>query len=124
MSLWSKPNSPVSAVGDDLLQRVASTFKISRHAMLVRLVQLGYVDPNYYWGVKKAQFEEEENNYRAFGRSKYYGSRFRSTCGDLYTGLVLEAWSNGAINGHNAAEFMGSKSVKHLEDVRREFYPV
>ena len=123
MRLWAKPNAPVSALGDDILHRIATAFKVSRHSMLIRLVHLGYVESDYYWKVRRPQFEEEERNFKTFGRSKYYGSRFRSTCGDLYTGLVLEAWSNGAITNHNAAEFMGTKSLKHLEDIRREFAP-
>ena len=86
MELWAKPNTPVVALGDDTLQRIASTFKVSRHAMLIRLVHLGYVAPDYYWNVKLPQFQEEERNFKSFGRPKYYGSRFRSACGDLYTG--------------------------------------
>jgi Zn-dependent peptidase ImmA (M78 family) len=121
MAMWSKPNDPVAALGDDTLQRMASAFKTSRHAMLIRLVNLGYVRPEYYWAVKRPQFDEEESNYKAFGRSRYYGSRFRSARGDLYTGLVLDAWASGLISNHNAAEFMGTKSIKHLEDIRREF---
>lgn len=119
--LWNKPDIPVAVLEDNLLRRIAAAFRVSRHAALIRLVHLGYVDPEYYWGRKKAEFEREEAEYKSFGRPRYYGGRFRSTCGDLYTGLVLEAWGGGSITNHNAAELMGTKSLKHLEDIRREF---
>ena len=121
INYWAKPNSAQAAVEDDLLQTLAKSFRVSKHAMLIRLVHLGYVSPDYYWNVKREEFIKEEAEYKAFGRTKYYGSRFRSRCGDLYTGLVLEAWATGNITNHSAAELMGIKSFKHLDDIRREF---
>jgi hypothetical protein len=85
--------------------------------MLIRLVHLGYVQAAYYWDVKKAQFDEQDKKKR-FGRTKYYGSRFRASYGDLYTGLVIEAWTSGRITNHNAAEYMGIKNLAHLNDIR------
>lgn len=119
--LWAKPNSPVAAIGDDLLGNLANTFAVSRHAMLIRLVDLGYVDPSYYWDVKRDQFIQSERDYKGGGIPKYYGVRYRSAHGDLYTGLVLEAWGEGAITNHNAAEFMGIKNLRHLFDLRENF---
>ena len=55
------------------------------------------------------------------GRSEYYGSRYRNTQGDLYTGLVLEAWGMDRITNHNAAEFMGIRNIAHLEAIRDHF---
>ena len=89
--------------------------------MLIRLVHLGYVKPSYYWNVKKPQFDNEEKDYKQYGRSEYYGTRYKNTLGDLYTGLVLQAWSSGRITNHNAAEFMGIKNFAHLEDIRDHF---
>ncbi len=89
--------------------------------MLIRLVNLGYVDADYYWLVKREQFIAAEGAYSSGGRSKYYGSRYRSACGDLYTGLVLEAWNVGRVTNHNAGEFMGIKNLVHLEAIRDNF---
>jgi hypothetical protein len=89
--------------------------------MLIRLVDLGYVEADYYWNVKKPEFDKQEDRYKGGGRSEYYGSRYRAAQGDLYTGLVLEAWSSGRITNHNAAEFMGIKNLRHLDDVRDHF---
>ncbi len=50
--------------------------------------------------------------------------RYRARQGDLYTGLVLEAWANDRITNHNAGEFMGIKNMNHLEDIRRHFSPL
>jgi Zn-dependent peptidase ImmA (M78 family)/transcriptional regulator with XRE-family HTH domain len=115
------PRRPESAIDDGKIAAVANAFCVSRHAALVRLVELRYVDEDFYWRVKRPQFVEQEKDYKGGGRPKYYGSRFRSSRGDLYTGLVLEAWSNGKITNHNAAEFMGIKNLAHLDDIRSHF---
>lgn len=119
--LWAKPNAPLPAIGDDMLARLANAFAVSHHAMLIRLVHLGYVEPNYYWDIKRHEFLQKERDFKGGGIPKYYGVRYRSAHGDLYTGLVLEAWSEGAITNHNAAEFMGIKNLRHLFDVRENF---
>jgi Zn-dependent peptidase ImmA (M78 family)/DNA-binding XRE family transcriptional regulator len=113
-----KSSRPMAAISDNALNQLAKAFAVSRHAMLIRLVNLGYVQASYYWDVKRPQFLEEEQSYKSGARSKYYASRYRSSRGDLYTGLVLEAWSNGIITNHNAAEFMGIKNLAHLDAIR------
>jgi Zn-dependent peptidase ImmA (M78 family) len=115
--LGESPTAPAAEIADAVLERLASTFRVSAHAMLIRLVHLGYVQAAYYWDVKKAQFDEQDKKKR-FGRTKYYGSRFRASYGDLYTGLVIEAWTSGRITNHNAAEYMGIKNLAHLNDIR------
>ncbi|MEN8859008.1 XRE family transcriptional regulator [Qipengyuania flava] len=118
---WAKPNEPLNAIGDETLKQWARSFGISKHAMLIRLVDLGYVEPQFYWGGKRAEFLKEEEDFQGGGRSKYYGVRFRSQNGELYTSLVMEAWDRGLITNHNAAEFMGIKNLAHLNDIREDF---
>ena len=89
--------------------------------MLIRLVDLRYVTPSYYWEVKRPQFLEEEANYRGFGRAKYYGTRYVNSLGEFYTSLVMQAWSAGRITNHNAAEYMGIKNLAHLKDIKANF---
>ncbi len=115
------PKKPRESIEDEFLKLVASVFRVSPHAMLIRLVHLGYVDAVFYWDKKKHQFDEEERSLRSFGRAKYYGVRYRSRMGDLYTGLVLEAWATGRLTNHNAAEYMGIKNLDHLYDIRSHF---
>lgn len=121
--IWAKPNAAMPAIGDEMLARLANTFAVSRHAMLIRLVDLGYIESAYYWDHKRADFLKEESDFKGGGIAKYYGTRYRSAQGDLYTGLVLEAWDIGAITSHNAAEFMGIKNIRHLDDIREKFRP-
>jgi Zn-dependent peptidase ImmA (M78 family) len=115
------PTQPAPFISDGNVNDLASTFRVSAHAMLIRLVHLGYVLPAFYWSIKKPQFEQQEASYKSFGRSEYYGTRFRNALGDLYTGLVIEAWSNGRITNHNAAQYMGIKNLQHLNDIRDHF---
>lgn len=119
--IFSQPLSPLERIGDVQLNALAKTFAVSPQAFLIRLVNLGYVRSSYYWNVKRPQFLEEEARYKSHARAKYYGSRYRTSRGDLYTGLVLEAWSNGIITNHNAAEFMGIKNLSHLDAIRDRF---
>lgn len=119
--IWAKPNQPNPRIGDDALGQLANTFSVSRHAMLIRLVQLHYVAPEYYWDVKRPEFLRQEAEFKGGGKARYYGTRYRNAHGDTYTGLVLEAWGNGQITNHNAAELMGIKNLTHLFDIRDNF---
>jgi Zn-dependent peptidase ImmA (M78 family) len=115
------PPAPLASFPDDDLRAFANYFGVSEHAMLIRLVHLRYVSESYYWEVKKPFFDAQEANAKSFGRSKYYGVRFRGNQGDLYTGLVLEAWATGRITGHHAAEYMGIKNLQHMFDIRENY---
>lgn len=115
------PQSPLDEISDEVLHRAALHFCVSEHAMLIRLVHLRYVSADYYWAVKKPQFDEHERNYKSFGRSPYYGSRYRNRQGDLYTGLVLEAWATRRITNHHAAEYMGIRNLQHIIDIRDHY---
>lgn len=119
--IFPRPANPLREIADETLKEIARHFGTSEHATLIRLVHLNYVRSAFYWDVKKAAFEEEEANYRSFGRSTYYGSRYRNSLGDLYTSLVIDAWAAGRITNHNAAEFMGIKHFSHLKDIRDKF---
>ena len=119
--LHPAPPRPEGAIDDGRIATVANAFCVSRHAALIRLVELRYVTAQFYWEVKRPQFLRQEKDFKGGGRPEYYGSRYRSQRGDLYTGLVLEAWSTGMITNHNAAEFMGIKNISHLDDIRSHF---
>lgn len=119
--MGAKPSRPDISVTDDELARMADIFRVSAHAALIRLVQLGYVQESYYWDIKKPRFDDDEREFKSFGRARYYGVRYRSEHGDLYTGLVLEAWMSGRITNHHAAEYLGIKNLDHLENIRADF---
>ena len=112
------PIRPAVRISDEELSQTASRFGVSPHAMLVRLVQLKYVDRSYYWDVKRPEFLAAEAKFKQIMRSKYFGSRYSASLGELYTSLVLEAWSSGRITNHQAAEFMGIKNLEHLHAIR------
>ena len=115
------PTRPSPEIDDATLNAVARSFRVSAHAMLIRLVQLRYVDEDYYWSVKLPQFRKEEQAWKAGGRTRYWASRVVNSLGNLYTGLVLEAWGTGRIPFHQAVEYMGLPSPSHLGVIRQEF---
>jgi len=109
-------------IADAALYELASAFRVSAHAMLIRLVELGYVEEDYYWSVMLPRFRKEEAAHEeGFRRSRYWAQRIVNKLGDTYTGLVLEAWGTGRIPFHLAADFMGLKNPAHLPIIRQEF---
>lgn len=119
--IWAKPNQPDVQIDDGELGRLANTFSVSRHAMLIRLVQLKYVDEDFYWSKKRPEFLQQEQDFKGGGIPAYYATRYRNAYGDTYTALVLDAWGNGRITNHNAAELLGIKNLAHLFDIRDNF---
>lgn len=116
-----KPRSAATYISDEDLHRIASIYAVSSHAMIVRLVNLGYVSSDFYWNKKRKEIIDAENNAKQFGRSEYWAVRFVNSNGDLYTSLVLDAWRNGLITNHNAAEFMGINNLAHFNAIQEKF---
>ena len=116
-----KPTSPADRIDPDKLSDLTKAFCISRHAMLIRLVGLGYVKSVFYWNTMRPVLLAEEEGYKSFGRSKYYGKRYINAKGRYYTGLVMSAWSEHYITAHNAAEYMEIRNFKHLRDIREDY---
>ena len=112
------PSVPHKNIDDESLGRFAKTIRVSEHALLIRLVHLGYVARAFYWDIKQPQYEALEARYKGFGRTKVYATRFKTKHGDLYSGLVMDAWSQAKITGHSAAEYLGIKSFTHLNALR------
>jgi len=72
-AIAAHPASPKGfrdSISDIELRALASAFAVSRHAMLVRLVALGLVDPWYYWRVKRSAFIKEESEYLPGGAER------------------------------------------------------
>lgn len=116
-----RPPKPLERIDTIILGNLAEMFAMSRHAMLIRLVALGYVRPQFYWKTMRPIFLREEQDHRSFGRPPYYGKRYVNAKGRYYTGLVMSAWSGGHITAHNAAEYMGIKNFEHLKDIREDY---
>ncbi len=115
------PPVPWSEIDDVTLAAIARHFKVSQHAMLIRLVDLRYVDADYYWGVKRPQFLADEARWKSGGISKVWASRIWNQLGHLYTGLVLEALGTGKIQPHQAQTLFGISNPAHLTTIRQEF---
>ena len=120
-AMFPKPNSAAPDIEPSLLSDLAEKFAMSRHAMLIRLINLGYVQSQFYWKTMRPRFLQEEREYESFGRPKYYGKRYINRKGNYYTGLVMSAWSSGQIGAHNAVEYMGIKHFKHIQQIREDY---
>lgn len=115
------PDKPWDEIDDVTLAAIARHFKVSQHAMLIRLVDLRYVDADFYWRVKRPQFLAEERLWKNRGLPKIWASRIWNQLGQTYTGLVLEALGTGRIQAHQAQAFLGISNPTHLATIRQEF---
>lgn len=115
----SPPHVPAPTFDDGLLAAASRAFKVSRQAMLLRLIHLRYVSEDFYWS-KLEEFEAERREWRGFGRSKYYGVRYVNAYGERLTRLVLHAWDVGRITDHGASRFLGIKNLRHLDAIRAD----
>lgn len=115
----SPPSAPARAFDDSQLIAHSRAFKVSRQAMLLRLIHLRYVTEAFYWS-KSEEFEAERREWRAFGRAKYYGARYVSAHGQRLTRLVLHAWEAGRITDHGAGRFLGIKNLSHLDAIKAD----
>lgn len=79
LSGFINPSRKLAEINDGDLTRLANKFAVSRHAMLVRLVQLDIVEADYYWKVKRPQFLEEEKKKSAVTRAGYPSRLLRKT---------------------------------------------
>lgn len=117
----NKPKRPMDSIEIEQLNSLSDMFGTSRHAMLIRLVCLGYVNSKFYWKTMRHVFLKEEKKLISYGRPKYYGKRYINSQGRYYTGLVMTAWSGGFISAHNAAAYMGIKNLDHLKSIREDY---
>ena len=115
------PDEPWDAIDDVTLAAIAKHFKVSHHAMLIRLVDLHYVDADFYWSIKRPQFLAEERMWKSKGIAKVWASRIWNQLGHTYTGLVMEALGTGKIQAHQAQAFLGISNPAHLTTIRQEF---
>ncbi len=95
-----------ASISDDDLNAAAANFGVSAHAMLLRLIQLGLVDEEFYWKVKRDEIlnaDPDRTPYSKCERDSYW---HRSRNGDLYTCLVLEAVALDEICWHDAGRFL------------------
>ena len=65
------PNTPRESIVDADIERLALYFGVSEHAMLIRLVELRYVEADYYWDVKRPIYVQDERDFQAFGSQSF-----------------------------------------------------
>ncbi len=114
---------------DDVLQRFARTYGVSREVVLRRLLTLGKTSPAFY-AEKRAMFQEE---YRRWVRKRSeseggptYLTTVVSRHGRLYPRVVFEAYSQATITASEASSYLGvkTKHFRSLEsDVFRQMHP-
>ena len=75
--IFPRPVARLKSIDDDFLRRIANRFSVSDHAALLRLVDLNFIDEEYYWNKKRAEFDSYERSYRGGGIARYYRNKIQ-----------------------------------------------
>lgn len=93
---------------DDRIRRLSNRYKVSRQALLLRLVTLGKVGQDFYTE-KKAQFEQEYREQaqpNGSGGGDYYRLKVRDL-GRRFITSVLTAYNQGDISSRDTTRYLG-----------------
>ncbi|MGQ0656803.1 MAG: ImmA/IrrE family metallo-endopeptidase [Chromatiales bacterium] len=127
-SLLKEPDvaraTPSTEWPDDVLSHLAQRYSVSREAMLVRLLELGKTNQEYY-DAKRRDFQREYERYRARKAEKPafvpYKYRVLNRNGRAYTKLVLSALHEDLITTADVASLTGV-NLKHMGSVEEELF--
>lgn len=105
------------------ISALADKYKVSREALVRRLVSLGRASSDFYWA-KRREYQP------GYGRGTLEREGFRVSFqrrrvrdyGRGYVRLVLEAYHRGRINTLDAADYLGGVNVRHLPSFEQEAY--
>jgi Zn-dependent peptidase ImmA (M78 family) len=118
LGLSETPKRPVSDLPDEVSARIARMFGVSQEVILRRLVTLHRLPLPFY--LKK----REELKGRPSARPRQEGgfappsTMAVATNGRLFTGLILDAYSEEKIGTSDVLEFLGVRT-KHLNKIRK-----
>lgn len=115
------PNSAPEAWTMDQLGALAKPFRVSREALLVRLVNLGRATHQHYLAMRPL-FREEYLTFRQSQKSESDGGPSPAVMavrnlGKPFIHLVLDAYANERIGLSTVSDYLGVK-LKHLPKIR------
>lgn len=115
------PNSAPEAWTMDQLGALAKPFRVSREALLVRLVNLGRATHQHYLAMRPL-FREEYITFRQSQKSEGDGGPSPAVMavrnlGKPFIHLVLDAYANERIGLSTVSDYLGVK-LKHLPKIR------
>lgn len=103
---------------DNEIRMLARRYKVSREALLWRLLTLGKTTPDLY-REKRAQFIEEYRKHREETKGFAPPDAVAvARAGDFFTRLVLESYHRERITSGSVAEYLDVK-LKHLQNIER-----
>lgn len=113
-----------AAMADEDIARVARRFGVSRPALLLRLIGLGYTTWDFYFK-KVAQYNDEFERSRAArppvsGMRRNMPQESLSNLGRSFVGLVLGNYHQRRITLSDVSGYLGIR-VKHVESLQRIF---
>jgi Zn-dependent peptidase ImmA (M78 family)/DNA-binding XRE family transcriptional regulator len=103
---------------DDQIKAVARRFKVSREALVRRLLTLGRTTPEFY-RKKREQFIDEYRRKREEQKGFAPPDAVALTrAGNLFTQLVLDSYRRELITSADVSEYLDVK-LKHLQNIER-----
>jgi Zn-dependent peptidase ImmA (M78 family) len=94
---------------DSQIRALSSRYKVSREALLIRLVSLGKASQSFYL-TKRQQFEQEYAEFAQRQKEKGGGNYYRQRVRDLgrrFVRTVLSAYAQDAISSRDVTTYLG-----------------
>jgi Zn-dependent peptidase ImmA (M78 family) len=105
----------ITRVDDEIVERLAERYRVSREVVLRRMLDFGLVGPEYYQ--RKAQEWSQQVEEDGGGRGGNYYLTQATYLGDNYLRLVFGKYYQGKITEDQLADYLGvrTKSIDGLE---------
>lgn len=110
---------------DDVIQKLAKYYKVSRHVILLKLINIGILPQEIYnqkvsnWADQyKHQKRNEKSNKRS-GGGDYYNTHL-TYLGERYTSLAFEKYHQELCSVEKLSDCLNVK-VRHLEELENRF---
>lgn len=112
-------------LSDMLIADLASTYSVSKEAIMYKLYSLRYITSDDYNSLKEFFYGDAIRAKRTAGDEKSSGGNYYFTklsyLGSQYTGAVFNQYFSGAIDSYRAGEMLNSK-VEHLPKLEAAFF--
>ena len=114
-----------SEYNDEIIQKLAKYYKVSRHVILLKLINIGLLPQDIYnqkvrnWADEyKAQKRNEKSSNKS-GGGDYYNTRL-TYLGEKYTSLAFEKYHQELCSVEKLSDCLNVK-VRNLEELENRF---
>ncbi len=114
-----------SEYNDEVIQKLAKYYKVSRHVILLKLINIGILPQDIYnqkvrnWADQCEHQKRNEKSNKTSGGGDYYNTHL-TYLGEKYTRLAFEKYHQELISIEKLSDCLNVK-VRNLEELERRF---